>query len=474
MNETAPSSEDIQAYKQTNSVFDDYTRFGENFDKRLQGKRQFIENDEYTAQHTYEKLENFHDQSQIVTKKGNIVKAVMELRAAQRPDAPDNAELELYAQYHEYRLKKIMLVESARDLRSKTISGLSRDTARETFMRLNAEIYGELDEPLFLGMLASEIDNLATFEPHDHNARAIVTRLEAMLNPDLLHNQREAELLSSTEIERLHEFVIDRYASILSAVPDTDDSVRYDAEACVRIMDDALRAGGLYELGWRAEIDDSKTNPSTNASSRRIKLPRQTLRTASELRRLIVHEQEVHARRGENGTASGQEILRTGTAAYADVEEGLGVLLECAVAGDLNNPSFMRARDRYLVAGLALGVDMPESSGRDARTVYEIMWRLLSVRGADSGEVSDAAEADAKERAFVLVENAYRSTPYWMRGTIYTKLKIYYEGLSKNAAYLRAHIDNLDEALDTALMGKYDHTNDAERALIESLSTQQA
>lgn len=474
MSEEAPSREDMQAYKQTKSVFDDYTRFGEDFDKRLEGKRQFIENEAYTAPHTYEKIENFHDQSQVATKKGNILKAVMELRAAQKPGSPDNAELELYAQYHEYRLKKIMLVESARDLHSKTISGLSRETARETFMRMNAEIYGELDEPLFLGMLASEVDSLATFEPGDNNARAIVTRLEDMLSPDLLHDRREAELLSSNEIEQLHEFVMDRYAPILAAVPDTADDVRYDAEACVGIMDDALRAGGLYELGWRAEIDDSRTNPSTNASSRRIKLPRQTMRTADELRRLIVHEQEVHARRGENGTASGRDILRTGTADYADVEEGLGVLLECAVAGNLDNPSFVRARDRYLVAGLALGVDMPESGGRDARTVYEIMWRLLSVRDAKGGEVSDATMTDAKERAFVLVENAYRSTPYWMRGTIYTKLKIYYEGLLKNATYLREHIDNLDEALDAALMGKYDHTNATEREPIESLAAQQA
>lgn len=84
------------------------------------------------------------------------------------------------------------------------------------------------------------------------------------------------------------------------------------------------------------------------------------------------------------------------------------------------------------------------------------------------------AIVNAKDAAYTHIENAFRSTDYWMKGVIFTKLKMYYEGFRKNAQYFEAHADNLEEALDIALIGKFDHTNPEELALIQDALKLQA
>jgi len=141
-------------------------------------------------------------------------------------------------------------------------------------------------------------------------------------------------------------------------------------------------------------------------------------------------------------------------------------LFECAIAGNWDNASFNRARDRYITAGLALGAD---GTPRDARQVYEVLWRTFAVRESVDGDISDEAIEKAKELAYNHVENAFRGTEFWMRGVIYTKLKVYYEGLRKNADFITEHADNIEAAIDTAVIGKYDHTNGHERSDISAV-----
>jgi hypothetical protein len=258
---------------------------------------------------------------------------------------------------------------------------------------------------------------------------------------------------------KLHEVVIKKYENILAVIPDTEDDVFYDAEQCAAIMNDTLNVSGLAEKGWEAVVDADKSNPATNSVKKRIFLPSSTRRNAKQLRRLTVHEQEDHARRGQNGTDVDFEPLKKGTADYADVEEGLGVLLECAIDGTLDNPAFDRARDRYITAGLALGAD---GKPRDARQVYEILWRTLAVRNAEEGRISESVITDARSMAYGHVENAFRGTGFWMQGVVYSKLKVYYEGLKKNADYITENADNIEQAIDNAMIGKYNHTDPAE------------
>lgn len=458
-------SQQIDAYKNAKSAFADFPRFEGDSTHRSSEKQAFIEGKNYTPSYVYEKLDSLPYDEAVQAKKTAVYEAILELEAAKNEPDANVPELEIYAGYHEARLKKIMLVEAAHAVNQAATSG-EREVAMHGFNLMNQETYGAFDTPTFESMLATETARAAAFEPKTEVARDIQTTLTKLLGSEKADVQPEHPLMSDELLGKLQEVIARRYEPVLSVVPETGDEVYYEAEDCARIMSEALAAGGLTEAGWKIVIDPDKANPTTNVAKRTIVLPGSIRRNASELRRLIVHEQEVHARRGENGRASGFKPLESGTADYADVEEGLGVLFECAVAGNWDNASFNRARDRYITAGLAIGAD---GTPRDARQVYEVLWRTFAVRESKDGDISDEAIEKAQQLAYTHVENAFRGTEFWMRGVIYTKLKVYYEGLRKNADFMTEHADNIEAAIETAMIGKYDHTNEHERSDISAI-----
>jgi len=65
--------------------------------------------------------------------------------------------------------------------------------------------------------------------------------------------------------------------------------------------------------------------------------------------------------------------------------------------------------------------------------------------------------------AYAGIENSHRQTQFWAEGVVYAKLKTYCRGLAKNVAYFKRNLDTLNTALDTAMIGKYDHTDQVER-----------
>ena len=54
---------------------------------------------------------------------------------------------------------------------------------------------------------------------------------------------------------------------------------------------------------------------------------------------------------------------------------------------------------------------------------------------------------------------------------IYQKLKVYREGLIKNIEYFRANIGSIREALDSAMIGKYNHTDVHQKQLVMHITT---
>lgn len=282
--------------------------------------------------------------------------------------------------------------------------------------------------------------------------------------PENILESKEIEVLDENLINSMMPVILERYSYVWQSVPDTSNDIYYNAQQCKEIINAALRNCGLADVGWRTVVSAKKKAPSTSSESKKVSLPSSTNRNANELRALIVHEVGVHAKRGQNGEASGLKLLKTGTADYADVEEGLGVLLECIVNGSLENPAFHRARDRYIAAGLALGVDCGRP--RDARQTYEILWRIITTRKSVGGEVTESLIRQSKEEAYDHVENAFRGTNFSMPGMIYSKLKVYREGLIKNVLFFKKNIHNLGEALDTAMIGKYNHCDSKEHDLV--------
>ncbi len=466
---------DINRHKNVNSAFSDFSRFEGPAGERNEAKRRFINGDDNTPGYAYKKLDLFRDDDKVVATKGAVQEAVMELEAARiaaemAGDQDRADELLLYRRFHDMRLWKIMLVEEARRLHyQETRSSSELETARVRFDELNERIYGPMDQDAYMSMLAEARDRVESFVPTDEMGAEVSGELRALFGEMKLPRHEKAaggELLTEDEMAQLHDTVMRRYEHVFAAMPDTDDSVYYNAEQCAAILNDALAANGLADSGWACEIEASKSNPVANVPKQRIYLPSNTRRTAAELRRLYVHEAEIHARRGQHGKEAGLKIIEGGTADYADVEEGLGVLMECAVAGNFDNASFERARDRYIVAGLAMGLD---SAPRDARETFEIAWRVLAVSASKDGSMPPELITTAKDKAYAHVENAFRGTDFYMKGVVYRKLKVYYEGLLKNAQYFKKNMHNLDAALDAALIGKMNHTDPEEVAIVQRL-----
>lgn len=491
---TALSHQELQAHADVHSYVVDYSYLEDNSDVRKKASAAFQQGKVYAPDFDYPKIKNpdlgiVYDYQlpagtpqekdeagnkifdrPLSEKKTITYNAVFELEANKASGVWSEARCSFYADYHEAYLKKILLIESAGRLNDPELSSQQSLLAREEFMALNEAVFGEYDTAPFEGMMNTEQKRIEAFVPQNEAARKVKMELEQLLGGSSFEREEEP-LIDQAELALIAEAVYARYADILSPVPQTGDHVIYDVYQSVEIVDNSLKAAGLYDKGWRAKEHPSKQAPSTNVEDKRIYLPLNTRRTADELRRLIVHEQEVHARRGQNGEESGEKPLKTGTAAYADVEEGLGVLLECAVAGTIDNPSFHRARDRYILAGLALGAD---GTPRDARQSYETMWRLLAVRMASDGVIDQGVMDKAKSQAMTHVENAFRGTNFAMPGVIYTKLKVYYEGLAKNVTYFRNFDGTIDEALDAAMVGKCDHTDENEMNNIKGMLAERA
>lgn len=470
------TSEELQAYIDTKSEFSDFTRFRDSNEKRKQQRDDFLQYREYAPRYDYPDLDTFRDGTTnsknettfIADKKTKIYEAVMELRANRDAGELSPEVYDLYAGYHEVRLKKIMLVEAMQRLRTAGSSS-EQQVTRQEVNDLNVEIYGEFDAKAFEGIMNTEEQRVRDFSPSNKRASEIKDFLDTYMNRHSF-DEEEKLLLDDEMVHRLQDFIYEKQADMLAVFPETDDSVTYTACEARDIMQKSLDVSGLGEKGWKIEVSSNHPNVSTNSAKKTIFLPDSMTRTSAELQRLDVHERGVHATRNQNGRESGVPILRYGTADYADVEEGMGVFLECAVAGNLDNPSYHRARDRYITTGLALGIDR---APKDANQTHAIMWRLLAVRNSVNGEISNEDVAAAKEKSMNYIDNAFRGTDYVSQGVIFSKLKVYYEGLVKNAKYFSENRDHLDEAFTVAMRGKYNHTDPEERSAIERLIDQQ-
>lgn len=466
------SPEEIQAYIDVNTAFGSYDKFADDRTKREAQVAAFIADTVYAPSFEYPRLKQLYDhdgmeEPVIYGKKQAAYEAMWELDAHRESGIDEPEIMDSYAGMHEKKLKIMLLVEAAEQMRTAG-SSQARQTAREQFTQLNTELYGEMDEAAFAGVMAQQRLLVADFSPVGKVATAVHRDLLDYFERKHFSGQ-DVELLDAEAVGIIRPQLMKRYESALGHFPETADDVMYTTEEAITLMQAALDAGGLGTAGWRVELDPKATVPNTNVAKRRIFLSPGKSRNANQIKRLYLHEAEVHARRGQHGIESGVSLLARGTADCADAEEGLGIVLESIHAGSFDSPAFARARDRYIVAGLALGTD---GTPRDARQTYELTWRMLALRRARGGEIAPDDLQAAKHEAMLHIENAFRGTDLVQRGVIYAKLKTYYEGLIKNVRFLKDNLDTIPEALDMAMQGKFDHTNPTEVALVRRLLDQ--
>lgn len=361
---------------------------------------------------------------------------------------------ELYLASLIFNLKRTQLVGAAVNINNAELSEAQREKAAFEFNELNSQLFGDINSREFFGIIGTEYRRAKEYVPKTELAAEI--QQDVLWALDFAKNHTVAEHEIDPElIKQYRPKVLAMYRTILQTVP--ADKV-FDAKECVEIMNKALEVGGLAEYGWKAVIDSKKTSPSTQGAQFRIYIPSDTVRTTEQLRGLILHEQEVHARRFQNGSHFTQlPLLGTGTAEYLSVEEGLGTVMALLAAPKETSP-IERARARYIHVGLAKGIG---SKPRDARQVFEITWRLKVLQNCPDGNIAEEDITDARESSYAHIENIFRGTDCKRPGVVYAKAKVYHEGLLKTAKHLTA-IQGDSAAFVRMFLGKYNHTDPTE------------
>ena len=247
------SAEEIKSYVDTNSEYIDFTHFEGNSEQREQEITKFIQGQEYVPSFDYPKLDKLYDDTSekddsdddlpFAEKKRETWESILELEANKQSGILSLEEFDLTAGFHEYRLKRMLLVEAARSMRYADDSA-DQVTARNEFMNLNKELYGEVNNDLFVGIMNSEAKRVIDFHPKDEDSQAIKEYLSQYFN-DKSFVRKEAPILPVDTLKELSKIVSIRYADMLSAIPNTDESVIYNATECQKIIQAALDACDL-------------------------------------------------------------------------------------------------------------------------------------------------------------------------------------------------------------------------------------
>jgi hypothetical protein len=289
----------------------------------------------------------------------------------------------------------------------------NRDLWADRFTEASVELYGEPEKEESTRLLRSEYDFLSKLQGQKGVSQQHVSFLldayKPMLVYEALNTTDERAVEQEKEaIQEYGEAIFAKYKPLFDLV---DESKKNEFTATdLRILFDTA-------LKWLEENDDADwaewsvvdtdgISLSVEASSRKIKIAsRRESATAKDARGLIAHELLVHALRGKNGYKTGDRKLATGLAGYLDAEEGLAILAEEAVNGELPE----KAYDRYVDIALALG--SVDGIQRTRKEVFDISFARQLVRAQVKGALKEDDIPSLERRVWGHVDRIYRGGP---------------------------------------------------------------
>lgn len=285
--------------------------------------------------------------------------------------------------------------------------------------------YGEIKPELFTPLLVDAHEEVARFIPGDNYSMLQKRRLLEIM--PILPEAPEADGSNALDLELLSSIQGQAFMylePILSTVPEHGS---FSPEDIAGMAEESLSNVGLDAEGWTVVLNPKTKLFSVKKLKKQVIIPNPPqlegetyTKDSDDIRRLFAHEIGVHAMRREP--------------MGADFEEGVGLLMECAVTGSIDGIAVKRAKNRYFNVGLAAGID---GIKRNARQVFEITWRLEALRAAEEGIITEDIESRAKVSAQAHIDNIFRGTDYKLPGVYYNKAKIYYEGLIEAVSYAR-------------------------------------
>lgn len=376
---------------------------------------------------------------------------------------------------YEYLLRtSVKLVESTDD---------NRDLWADRFIQATTELYGQPEVAVVNNLLTTELELLKSIKDLPNISQGDLTLLIDSYS-SLLEGASGTTEVSAEVIDReKEEYALSQYGEAMREkyqplfdLVDNYGIDKFEAKDLLKLLGDALE--------WLKENDDSvwdewsaETKPGTAlsvvAKDRRILVgDRRQPTSIDETRKLVAHEVLVHALRAKNGYKTGDKKLGSGLPGYLEVEEGLGILAEASLDGEVPD----KAYDRYVDIALALGV--VDGNQRSRREVFEISFARQLIRAQLKGEEVSTDELATK--VWTHIDRIYRGGPGDDAGTkqaIFTKDIAYFVGYEQNLKFIVKALGEGkagSEIFDYLTQGKFDPNNPAHLEHLEDALARKA
>lgn len=409
-----------------------------------EAKEAFILSDtSQSPDHVYGKLEQFRWQ--------NTSAELAECKDyfAQSQDVPAK-ERAVYLEFVASYQKKTRLLELMHDVHEANSA-----VARAEFMQLNRELYGEPQKEVYHSLLSEQLAPILD-KQLGANATAIRDELVAMMPIEAMDTANNERFIPSDETQQwMQQAAQSLYEPWLERMPADKDT--YTAQDLQELFTTILREEiGEAAAQWRVDIEPAKSI-NVKSPEQRVVIPADRGEMSRlEVKRLLVHELGVHVLRSLSGESTDLGPLRTGLSEYYDAEEGLGKVMEQAVAGQYA----VSGEGHYITAGYAY------HETKNFRQVYDMKWRLGLLWKLKDGDEVTASQIDSAKSV------AYGNTMRIMRGTDslpWFKDLAYYRGTEEVWKYLE-RIRGDDLQLSLLLQGKVNTSKQHQRVMLESHS----
>lgn len=321
----------------------------------------------------------------------------------------------------------------------------NRDLWAGRFTQATVELYGEPEAAEAAQLISAEYTTLSRLQGKEGVSQQHVDFLLNTYGPMIAEQTEATSAEAGVEQEKkaIHEYgeaILDKYQPLFDFI-DNSDKTEFSATDLQGLFNAALewlKENDDRDWSEWTVVDTEGTSLSVDATNRKIKIAsRRETATAQDARGLIAHELLVHALRGKNGYKTGDKKLATGLAGYLDAEEGLGILAEEAVNGELPE----KAYDRYVDIALALG--SIDGVQRTRKEVFQISLARQLVRAQVKGTFNEDDALSLERRVWGHVDRIYRGgrgDNLGSKQAIFTKDIAYYVGYKQMAEFISGQI----------------------------------
>lgn len=412
-----------------------------------QQKNAFLANDIQNPTHIYDRLNGYNPEG----RDRKLEELAQEISL--HPGIPTKYK-NLYQEYIDESRARNLLAASVAVIHSPESDEKEKTSAREAFMRLNVELFGEPDKASYDALLQETRVKLA-IRPSDETSGKLWDELFEIL-PESSELAHAFEPSDATK-EWITAAASQLYYRLLKHVPKRKQP--FSPEDVANIFNEIIvEEFGESAVGWQAVVMKAKST-AVRAGEKRIIIP-ENRKPADykQMRGLVAHELGVHMLRSVMGEETDLSLLRFGLAKNGDNEEGLAMIMQQAAQGG----KFTNAGTMYpLIAGLMY------HDNKDFRGCFEIMWRrkvLLDLK--PNAAPTEKTIEDARIWAYAATNRITRGTDTlpWFKDLAYNN------GWNSMWQHLEK-ISGDDLQLSLLLLGKSDPTVPAHRrALLETKS----